>query len=88
MTTTNTDSIDVRSYWGGVLADESVAGEKHRWWFDVTDQNRLVHSAEVVTNDGERVYVSEHNHDVPDRVLCALESFGFETVLDSSGQEL
>lgn len=79
------DSIEVREEVGFVLAEDAGGRESHRWWFQETEEGRLMLTSEVV-EDGERRYKSEREADVPSRVLSALAERGFDgDVVDTSG---
>lgn len=91
--------IQVDDFMGAVLVKANDKAEQtHRWWFDRTDEGRLVFCAEVIaytedysfmTETGGRHYVPENEMDVPDKVRDALQDEGFDTdIVDKNGRRL
>lgn len=85
-------SVDVRDECGLVLAESSdPADMPHRWWFDVTEEGRLVFVGEVVdvgVGGNSRHYVEGEDAAVPDSIRAELRDEGYEMIVDTSGREL
>lgn len=91
--------MDVTSFAGAVLVSaDDEAEQTHRWWFDRTDEGRLVLCAEVIaytedhsimTESAGRHYVPEAEMDVPENVRDALDDEGFTLPpVDMHGKEI
>lgn len=93
----NPETVDVTNACGAVLVRATdAAGTQHRYWFDTTDESRLVLCAEVLQMDeiddftAGRQYVDVGEMMVPDAVRDELGDSGYdaETIYDVDGQPL
>jgi len=88
--------LAVERAWGGlVVRADKHNGMEHRWWFDETDDGRLVFCGEIIefANLHERDlgldarhYVDEKKMAVPTRVRERLAVEGYKTIFDLEGR--
>lgn len=73
---------------GCVLAKHRAGTREHRWWFDVTDADRLVFVEEVVEDGSGRHFMEKRQSSVPEQILDALEREGYDEVYDTDANPL
>jgi hypothetical protein len=77
-------NIEIAELYGGVVVKADEGDREHRWWFDETDEGRLVLAAEVIEDGGRRYYVDSGNLSVPEPIMGALD----RDVYDMRGHKL
>lgn len=84
------NNISVQSCWGATIVTAvDSAGTEHRFWFDETEQGRVVLCAQItyIKETDYRDYVPRHEWSVPNVVQDALIAHGLdaETIYDTRG---
>jgi hypothetical protein len=88
-------NIDVNEHFGCILVSSTDdANQRHRWWFDRTEKDRLVFISEVIhysdLDMGEhgldgRHYVPESEAAVPDAIRESLIEAGYDIIVTPNG---
>jgi len=86
-------TVEIEQAWGGTLVKAvDSANTEHRFWFDKTDQGRIVLCAQItyIEEMGFRDYVPRREWSVPNVVQDALIDNGLaaETIYDTRGFEI